>query len=185
MRLTAASVFFLGFLAVISASPQSSALGSSGVTAPTGGGAGAEAPPAGTTPGAVTSPAGDFDPTQLIGLDLKAALDSLGAPQEVFSFRGQDDTEDNVVFFYSDYLYLFWYRNRVWQVRCDHRFARPLFGLAMGMPREVIERTSAHPLIPRGDSLYFDLDDSKYPLRVRLVFAGNALADIYVYRSDF
>ena len=132
-------MFFLGILSVISASPQSSALGSSGVAAPAGGGAGAEAPPA-----------GDFDPTQLIGLDLKAALDTLGTPQEVFSFRGQDDTEDNVVFFYSDYLYLFWYRNRVWQVRCDHRFARPLFGLAMGMPREVIERTSAHPLIPRG-----------------------------------
>lgn len=49
----------------------------------------------------------------------------------------------------------------------------------------MIERTSAHPLIPRGNSLYFDLDDSKYPLRVRLVFANNELADMYVYRSDF
>jgi hypothetical protein len=33
--------------------------------------------------------------------------------------------------------------------------------------------------------LYFDVDEGKYPLRVRLVFSGDALCDLYVYRSDF
>jgi len=127
----------------------------------------------------------DFDPTQFIGLDPKSALDALGAPKEMFPFRSQDDSQDNVVFFYPDYLYLFWYQNRVWQVRCDRRFARPLLGVSMGMPREVIERTSARELTARGDSLYFDLEGAKYPLRVRLVFSNNALTDIYIYRSDF
>jgi hypothetical protein len=127
----------------------------------------------------------DFDPAQYIGLDMKAALDALGAPREVFSFRGQSETQDNVVFFYPDYLYLFWYGNKVWQVRCDRRFARPLFGMAMGMPRDVIERTSPRQFMAKGDSLFFDIDDSKYPLRVRLVFTNNALTDLYVYRSDF
>jgi len=136
-----------------------------------------------TVAAGVSSP--NFDPTHYIGLDVKSALDALGAPAQVFSFRGQDDGQDSVVFFYPDYLYLFWYRNRVWQVRCDKRFARPMFGVAMGMPREVIERTATRRLMAKGDSLFFDLEDAKYPLRVRLVFSNGALGDIYVYRSDF
>ncbi len=128
---------------------------------------------------------GEFDPTQYIGLDLKGALDLLGAPAEMYSFRGSEESQDNVVFYFADFLYLFWYRNRVWQVRCDRRFARPLLGVAMGMPREVIERTLQRQLIPKGDSLYFDLDDGKFPLRVRMVFVNGALSDLYVYRSDF
>ncbi len=135
--------------------------------------------------GVAESLQGDFDPAQLIGLDLKTALDALGAPQEVLSFRGPEASQDNVVFYYPDFLYLFWYQNRVWQVRCDRRFSRPFLGVVMGMPREVIERTSQRQLIAKGDSLYFDLDDGKYPLRVRLVFTEGALSDLYVYRSDF
>ena len=127
----------------------------------------------------------NFDPTHYIGLDVKSALDALGAPAQVFSFRGQDGGQDSVVFFYPNYLYLFWYRNRVWQVRCDKRVARPMFGVAMGMPREVVERTATRRLMAKGDSLFFDLEEAKYPLRVRLVFSNDALEDIYVYRSDF
>jgi hypothetical protein len=168
------SLFLLASLVKVSAAPQSIAEGST-----------AASPAAASGGDTAVTQGYDFDPTPLIGLDLKSALDELGAPTEVFSFRGQDDAQDDVVFFYSNYLYLFWYRNRVWQVRCDRRFSRPLFGMAMGMPREVIERTSGRQLKARGDSLYFDLDDAKSPLRVRLVFSDNALADIYVYRSDF
>jgi len=146
----------------------------------------AQTTPQGTADAAAPPAAGaDFDPAQYIGLDVKSALDALGAPQSVFSYRGQDDAQDNVVFFYPDFLYLFWYKDRVWQVRCDRRFARPLFGLAMGMPRDVAQRTASHQLIAKGDSLYFDLDDAKYPVRVRLVFTNDALSDIYIYRSDF
>ena len=41
------------------------------------------------------------------------------------------------------------------------------------------------PLVESGDSLYFDLVTVSFPVRVRLVFAGSSLSDIYVYRSDF
>jgi len=176
-----ASLLLLGVLFQATGAPQTVAEGAAGAGAPA---AGTNGSPA-AAPEAAVAPGADFDPTQLIGLDLKSALDTLGAPREVFSFRGQDDTQDNVVFFYPDYLYLFWYRNRVWQVRCDRRFVKPLLGVAMGMPREVIQRTSERQFIARGDSLYFDIDETKYPLRVRLVFSNDALADLYVYRSDF
>lgn len=132
-----------------------------------------------------SAPSKDLDPTRLIGLDLKSALSTLGVPQEVFPFRGPDETQDNVVFYYADYLYLFWYQNRVWQVRCDRRFARPIFGLTLGLPRETIVRTFPRPLTENGDSLYFDIDETQYPIRVRLVIADGVLSDVYVYRSDF
>ena len=127
----------------------------------------------------------DFDPTHLIGLDLPAAVSALGLPQEMSTYRAAGENLDNVVFYYPDYLYLFWYRNRVWQVRCDRRFAGPVLGLTLGMSREQVERASPRQLTPNGDSLYFDLDSKSYPIRVRLVFTSGVLYDLYVYRSDF
>jgi hypothetical protein len=134
--------------------------------------------------GLLAAAAEDFDPTALIGIDLPGAVGTLGLPQRMFSYRGVDDSQDNVVFYYPDYRYLFWYKDRVWQVRCDKRFVGQVLGLSLGMSRDDVEKTS-HQFVPDGDSLYFDLDGAKYPLRVRLVFAANLLADLYVYRSDF
>jgi len=131
------------------------------------------------------APAEDFDPTRFVGLDLPSAYAALGAPQEVFSFRGAQASQDNVVFYYPGFLYLFWYQNRVWQVRVDRRFARTVFGLSLGMSAEDVGLTVLRSVVPMGDSLYFDIDDGRYPLRVRLVIAGGVLSDLYVYRSDF
>lgn len=128
---------------------------------------------------------GDFDPIKLIGLDLSGAMSTLGVPQEVFSYRGDDASQDNVVFYYGSYLYLFWYQNRVWQVRCDTRFSRPLLGLTLGMARDSVTRALKIPTTADGDSLYFDVNDAQYPIRVRLVFSDGVLSDVYVYRSDF
>jgi hypothetical protein len=133
----------------------------------------------------ICASADDLDPTRLIGLDLKGAVDALGLPQDMFPFRAMVDSGDNVVFYYNNYLYLFWYKDRVWQVRCDKRFSFPVLGFTLGMTRAQVEQASARQLTPLGDSLYFDLEDAAYPLRVRLVFAQDVLSDLYVYRSDF
>jgi hypothetical protein len=83
-------------------------------------------------------------------------------------------------------MYLFWYKDRVWQVRFDRRFTAGFQGLTPGMTRQEVEAVvKERPLVPNGDSLYFDLDGESFPVRVRLVFAGSDLSDIYVYRSDF
>ena len=127
----------------------------------------------------------DFDPIPLIGLDIPGAVGALGLPERMFSYRGLDESQDNVVFYYPDYRYLFWYKDRVWQVRCDRRFTGRVFGLGLGMSRDEVEKATQRQLVPNGDSLYFDLDGGKYPVRVRLVFAADVLTDLYVYRSDF
>jgi hypothetical protein len=127
----------------------------------------------------------DFQPLPLIGLQIKEAVAACGLPDDMFSFRGAEESLDNVVFYYADHRYLFWYKSRVWQVRVDRRFAGSVFGLTLGMTREQVERASQWVLIPNGDSLYFDVNDRGFPVRVRLVFTSNMLNDIYVYRSDF
>ena len=127
----------------------------------------------------------DFDPMRFIGMDPENAFGAIGAPREVFPLRGGETAEDNVVFFYPDFMYLFWYDNRVWQVRCDRRFASSVLGFSLGMDRKTVEGKSQRSLSPLGDSLYFSIDTGQYPLRVRLVFVNEALSDIYVYRSDY
>ncbi|MGA2976336.1 MAG: hypothetical protein ABSF77_13585 [Spirochaetia bacterium] len=125
------------------------------------------------------------DPVPLLGLDLKAATDIFGLPQSMFAFRGTEEARDDVVFYYPDHLYLFWYKDRVWQVRMDRRYDDSVLGLTLGMPRDQAEKLSPQPVIADGDSSYFDLDSGSFPIRVRLVFTQNVLSDVYVYRSDF
>jgi hypothetical protein len=103
----------------------------------------------------------------------------------MFVLRGGSDAEDDVVFFDGQSLYLFWFQNRVWQVRFDRRFDRRVLGLAMGMCRAEVEAACAAPLAGAGDSLYFDVSGCPCPVRVRLVFDADGLADLYVYRSDW
>ena len=126
-----------------------------------------------------------FDPVGLIGLDPASALKTLGPPFEVFSYRGVEEAEDNVVFFYPDFTYLFWFRNRVWQVRCDQRFKGAVFGLKLGMRRDEVGAAAEWAQTEIGDSVYFDFIKADYPIRVRLVFSGGILHDVYVYRSDY
>jgi len=124
--------------------------------------------------------------THVIGMGLKSAMDAFGLPQSMFSFRGTEEARDDVVFYYPDHMYLFWYKDKVWQVRFDRRSTAGFHGLSPGMTRQEVEgAVKERPLVSSGDSLYFDLDSENFPVRVRLVFAGSDLSDIYVYRSDF
>jgi hypothetical protein len=134
---------------------------------------------------ALPAAADDVDPTRYIGMDLPTAVTALGLPQQMFTWRGSDEKRDNVVFYYANQLYLFWFRDRVWQVRFDRRYAGPLFGLTFGTPREVVNASIPKTALASGDSLFFDIDNPTFPMRVRLVFTDGMLSDMYVYRSDF
>jgi hypothetical protein len=127
----------------------------------------------------------EFDPLPLLGMDAAAALDSFGPPREVFPVRGAGQDEDDVVFFYDSFLYLFWFQNRVWQVRFDRRFDGSVLGLAIGMSRAEVETCCRGRLVASEDSSYFDLPGCPCPVRVRVVFEEGYASDIYVYRSDW
>ena len=130
--------------------------------------------------------ADSMEATRVIGMSLTSVVTELGLPQSMFTYRGADESQDDVVFYYPDHSYLFWYKDRVWQVRYDRRATAVVHGVSLGMSRaEVQAVVSERPLVESGDSLYFDLDGTSFPIRVRLVFAGSSVTDIYVYRSDY
>lgn len=120
-----------------------------------------------------------------VGKMLPQVLESRGIPLRMFPLRGEEPWMDDVVFFYDDYSYLYWYEDRVWQIRFDNRFASPIAGVRMGMNLEEVSSILGPPRYIGNNSLYFDLVDPGYPLRARFVFDDNILKDVYIYRSDF
>ncbi|RKX79024.1 MAG: hypothetical protein DRP87_04555 [Spirochaetes bacterium] len=121
----------------------------------------------------------------LLGLDPAEALKKLGPPAEVFPLRGDEESQDDVVFYYDNHLYLFWYNNRVWQVRLDRRFEGAIAGISMGDSKEKIIDILGKPFYCDSESCIFLLPDKGYPVRARLFFNSDSLYDAYIYRSDF
>ncbi len=121
----------------------------------------------------------------LLGLTLAEVFSTYGPPEEVFPLRGDSAWQDDVVFYYPDHSYLFWFRDRVWQVRVDERFGDPVLGVAIGESMEEVEQVLGSPFHADGASLIFLLPDRGYPVRARLFFESDRLTDVYVYRGDF
>ncbi len=122
----------------------------------------------------------------LLGMTLKTATETFGAPEQVFPVRGRSAWEDDVVFYYPDHSYLFWFRDRVWQVRVDRRFVGTVIGgVSMGDSRGAVEQVLGKPFHVGLDSEIFILPDRGFPVRARLFFTDDRLSDLYVYRGDF
>lgn len=121
----------------------------------------------------------------LLGMTLKEAADAFGPPEQVFPVRGAQPWEDDVAFYYRDHSYLFWFRDRVWEVRVDRRFAGMAIGVRMGETRATVEEALGRPFHVGSDSEIFILPNRGYPVRARLFFTAGRLSDLYVYRGDF
>lgn len=110
----------------------------------------------------------------------------LGGPENLFVYRGRVSEEDNVVYYYPDHVYLFWFRNRVWQVRADEDWTGSVDGVRMGMSREEVEKLWGPPINNFDAQPTWTLPDRGYPVRIRLYFnEDNRLHDLYVFRSDW
>jgi hypothetical protein len=125
-----------------------------------------------------------LDPPALIGLTLEEAYQSLGVPGEVYALRGTEPEQDDVVFYYPSHLYLFWFENRVWQVRLDRRFSGQVFTFSMGASRQQVIAALGRPILEFPDSLVFHIGDRGYPLQARLYFDDSGLVDLYCFRGD-
>lgn len=121
----------------------------------------------------------------LVGMTLAAAFAAFGPPDEVFSVRGDQAWEDDVVFYYSDHTYLFWFKDRVWQVRADERYSAQVIGVKMNESRSDVEAALGPPFHTGSDSDIFILPGNGFPVRARLFFADGSLSDLYIYRGDF
>ncbi len=121
-----------------------------------------------------------------LGWTLDEALAWLGTPRSMFPFRGDSADEDNIVFYYPNSLYLFWFKDRVWQIRVDENWNGELDGVRMGMKQNQILRLWGPAINDWDENPTWTLPDRGYPVRIRLYFdESDKLMDLYVYRSDW
>lgn len=129
-----------------------------------------------------------------VGMDIETALRSFGTPSSIFPLRGTEAWQDDVVFAWSD-LELFWFRNRVWQLRFFS-----LDSLNRASTATEVRTVLGEPLFDYGDSWIYQIGGFAWPLRLRVDFALPAeahdadggvlpndavLAAFYLYRADF
>jgi hypothetical protein len=131
-------------------------------------------------------------PVELLGLTPEKAYQKMGTPFEIFPMRGENEWQDDVVFYYSNHVYLFWFKNRVWQFRADKRFEGTILGLKTGLNRKEVNRMLGKPF-KKDDSSEIYLNpknitryETGFPVRLKVFYgADNKVSDIYVYRGDF
>jgi hypothetical protein len=121
----------------------------------------------------------------LLGTTLEEAFQSFGAPLRVGSTRGEESWQDDVVFEYDDGLSLFWYKDRVWQLRFGPGFRAVFSDIGMGCAREEIIAVLGKPFYDEDDWILYHFAGQGYPVRLRLFFGEKGLEDIYIYRGDF
>ncbi len=131
-------------------------------------------------------------PEELLGLTPEKAYEELGAPEEVFSMRGKREWQDDVVFYYKNHIYLFWFKNRVWQFRADMRFRGTVLDLKQGMERKQVASILGKPMkSEEGSEIYLNPKnitryETGFPVRMKVFYdEDNRVSDIYVYRGDF
>ena len=121
-----------------------------------------------------------------IGMRPAEACSVFGPPSHVYTHRGETENEDNVIF-YRDGMYLFWFNNRVWQVRADRNSDAVIAGIRIGDSAEKVTGVLGESLYTESDgSLFFEIARKSFPLRLRLVFnSDDTVEDIYLYRGDY
>lgn len=120
------------------------------------------------------------DPSTLLGTTLPYVIEAFGAPRAVHAVRGPEAWQDDVVFAYEG-LDLYWFRDRVWQVRAD-----TAYGLKAGDTRETAISLLGEPLHRMEDAFVYQLPSRAWPLRLRIGFdAEGRLTKLFVYRADF
>lgn len=125
------------------------------------------------------------DFSRYVGLLPTEAVGKLGPPMEIYPQRGDKVTEDMVIFYYSNHLYLYWFENRVWQIRADRRYAGSVMGVTMGMGRRSVLDKLGMPYYMDSASVIYRLPDRGYPVKARLFFTADVLEDVYIYRGDY
>ena len=126
------------------------------------------------------------DLTSPLGWTPDEAFAWLGAPEGLFPYRGHVEGDDSVVFYFPDHFYLFWFRDRVWQVRVDEHWNGEVDGVRMGMGLDEVISLWGPPINDFDAAPTWTLPDRGYPVRLRLFFDdGGKLIDLYVFRSDW
>jgi hypothetical protein len=128
----------------------------------------------------------DEEVLKVLGFTIHQAIDKFGVPNEVFPFRASEAWMDTVVFYWSnDHFYLFFWDNRVWQIRFDKRFKDPIMNIEIGMNKSELISRLGQNFVSVENQIFYKLPFLGYPCELRLAFEKDILNDIYIFRSDF
>jgi hypothetical protein len=118
-------------------------------------------------------------------MGLSDALARFGAPARVEVSRGAEAWQDDVVFVYGSGTGLYWATDRLWQIRFSPGYAGSVYGVFLGDAADKVVSTLGTPYYQDESNLVFRLPFRGYPVRLRVVVAGGAVKELYVYRADF
>jgi hypothetical protein len=116
-----------------------------------------------------------------VGLTLSEVFTFYGMPDAVYTVRGAEEWQDDVVFVYSEKkLDLYIYKDRVWQVS-----APAALGVKKGDRKEAALRILAGSVEDRGSYLLYNEERSVWPKYARFNIDGDGrIGAIYIYRPD-
>lgn len=149
------------------------------------GAAQAGGPAPGAAPALPSCPILPDDPAPLLGLSLAESYLRLGAPASVAAFRGAEAWQDDVVFSFGSGYSLFWFGDRLWQIRFTPGYGGSVYGLFLGDGKDKVYSLLGAPFYEAEGSLVYRLPYRGYPVRLRVVVAEGRVADLYLYRADF
>ena len=115
-----------------------------------------------------------------IGLTLQQVIERFGAPSTVFTARGNELWQDDVVFRYAEGDFYI-YQDRVWKVRFTSAH-----GISQGERKAAVLLTLGNTVQDRGDHVLFPISGRNWPLMMRINFNNSGIVTaIYIYRPDF
>ncbi|MBL8966863.1 MAG: hypothetical protein JNG85_07635 [Spirochaetaceae bacterium] len=125
------------------------------------------------------------DAAPLLGFRLDEAYARLGVPAAVGAHRGAEAWQDDVVFSYKGGYSLFWFGDRLWQLRFVPGYPGSVYGLFLGDSADKVYSLLGTPFYEADSSLVYRLPYRGYPVRLRVVLVEGKVADLYLYRADF
>ena len=119
------------------------------------------------------------EPLSFIGMRLDELFGRFGPPQSVYSARGEEFWQDDVVFTYSEGDFYI-YRDRVWQIGL-----RSAYGMRVGDTRAVAALVLGNNAYDLGDYMVYSFPGGAWPISLRVNFSEGVISAIFVYRPDY
>ncbi|MDR2841592.1 MAG: hypothetical protein LBV52_00135 [Spirochaetaceae bacterium] len=131
-------------------------------------------------PGSTLRQAAELDPIQLIGRTVQEIIESYGAPVSVYSVRGAEDWQDDVVFEYKN-LDFYFYKDKVWQISIKRGL-----GINVGDSRATALLLLGENTQDKGNHILKTLTGMNWPLQWRFsINKSGKVSAIYLYRMDY
>jgi hypothetical protein len=115
----------------------------------------------------------------LIGMKLDELYQRFGSPQTVYTARGGEIWQDDVVFVYNEGDF-YVYQDRVWQIGI-----KSIYGIRLGDAKAVALLVLGENAQDKGDYVLYSFPGSAWPLSMRVNFTAGKISAIFVYRADY